>query len=84
MEDIGLWETKGWWTSATLDSCRRCSIVKTGKGVKIEVNASKKETRTVAGECDIEQLRQQLGGVHSTPFVIRSKSLDGRCRNNRK
>jgi len=50
------------------------------EGVVIEVSASQKETLTIAGECNVEQLRQQLGGVHSTPLVIRSKNLDGSCR----
>jgi hypothetical protein len=84
MEEIGLWETKGWWMSATLDSCRRCSIVNTGKGVMIEVSATEKETLTIAGECNIEQLRQQLCRVHSTPLVNRSKNLDGSCWDDRK
>ena len=66
--------------SATLDSCRRCSIVNTKKGVMIEVSALEKGALTVAGECNVEQLRQQFGGVHSTPLVIRSKNLDGSCR----
>jgi hypothetical protein len=50
------------------------------KGVMIKVSALEKETHTIAGECNVEQLRQQLGGVHSTPLVIRSKNLDGSCR----
>jgi hypothetical protein len=45
-----------------------------------EVSASEKETLTIASQCNVEQLRQQLGGVHSTPLVIRSKNLDGSCR----
>jgi hypothetical protein len=80
MEEIGLWEIKGWCMSATLDSCRRCSIVNTGKGMIIDVNTSEQETLTIAGECNVEQLRQQLGGVYSTSLVIRSKNLDGSCR----
>jgi hypothetical protein len=47
----------------------------------IEVSSdSEKETLTIAGECNVKQLRQQLGKVHSTPLVIRSKNLDGSCR----
>jgi hypothetical protein len=34
---------------------------------------------TITGDSDVEQLRQQLKGVHNALLVIRGKNLDGSC-----